>query len=158
MTDNGTIRIGTPGTHTTTYLTGNIGIDAASPAHKLVLQADDNSSYMDAQQIIIQGNTNNNQQLELGYKTSGNYSSRHAQAPGTRHRCATRKDPARLRPTRRKRRRRPRRPPNKWLELVDAEEYSRAWEAASDAFKDQDSNAGNGSNWSATAGGKPLGK
>ena len=73
--DNSIIRIGTPGTHTTTYLTGNVGIDAASPAHKLVVQADDGGPYYDAQQIIIQGNTNNSQQLELGYKTSGNYGS-----------------------------------------------------------------------------------
>jgi hypothetical protein len=54
---------------------GNVGIGTTSPAHKLVVQADDSGPYYDAQQLIIQGNTSNNQQLELGYKTGGNYGS-----------------------------------------------------------------------------------
>ena len=54
-------------------LNGSVGIGATSPAHKLVVQADDANVDMEAHQIVIQGNSNNNQQLELGYKTSGNY-------------------------------------------------------------------------------------
>jgi hypothetical protein len=52
---------------------GNVGIGTTSPAHKLVVQADDSGIYYDAQQFIIQGNTSTSQQLELGYKTGGNF-------------------------------------------------------------------------------------
>jgi hypothetical protein len=37
------------------------------------MQADDSGIYYDAQQFIIQGNTSTSQQLELGYKTGGNF-------------------------------------------------------------------------------------
>jgi hypothetical protein len=55
---------------------GNVGIGTTGPLHKLVLQADDAiAGNLDAQQFVIQGNSNPNQQLEIGYKTGGNYAS-----------------------------------------------------------------------------------
>jgi hypothetical protein len=54
---------------------GNVGIGASSPGRKLVVQGDDGDSSLDARQVVIQGDTDANQQLELGYKTSGNYGS-----------------------------------------------------------------------------------
>jgi hypothetical protein len=40
-----------------------------------VIQGDDGDAYEDARQVLIQGDADTNQQLELGYKTSGNYGS-----------------------------------------------------------------------------------
>ncbi len=54
---------------------GGVGIGVGNPAHKLVVQADDTGSSADAQQVVIQGDSNANRQLELGYKTSGNFGS-----------------------------------------------------------------------------------
>jgi hypothetical protein len=62
---------------------GNVGIGTTGPGSKFVVQADDTSSYLDAKQIVIQGNSNPNQQLELGYKTSGNYGVIQAVQQGT---------------------------------------------------------------------------
>ena len=52
---------------------GNVGIGTTDPAHKLVVQADDSNGDAEAHQLVIQGDSNNSRQLELGYKTSGNY-------------------------------------------------------------------------------------
>ena len=70
---SGGVRLVTSGAGMT--VDGNVGIGTTSPAQKLVVQADDTSSYVDAKQLIIQGNTSTSQQMELGYKTSGNYGS-----------------------------------------------------------------------------------
>jgi hypothetical protein len=56
--------LGTPGT--------NVGIGTSTPYQPLVIQADDNGVARDAaQQLVIQGNTNPNLQLLIGYRTSG---------------------------------------------------------------------------------------
>jgi len=49
------------------------------------VQADDTSTYPDAKQLVIQGNSNPNRQLELGYKTANgaNYGSIQAYEQGT---------------------------------------------------------------------------
>lgn len=70
--DNGVIRIGTPGTHSATYLAAPIWISGNSET-AVIVSEDNTSSYNDAKQIVIQGSSDGTKQLELGYKTSGNY-------------------------------------------------------------------------------------
>ena len=72
---NGGVGINTNNPATTLDVSGSERILNSIPGKALTVQADDSGSFSDAQQVIIQGNTNNYQQLELGYKTSGNYGS-----------------------------------------------------------------------------------
>ena len=56
------------------YLTfAHVGVGTTVPASKLAVAAD--STNVDASQVIIQGSTNANQMLELGYNTTGDYGS-----------------------------------------------------------------------------------
>ena len=55
----------------TNSFAGNVGIGVANPGRRLVV-AQDHSTSIDAVQIVIQGQTNPNRQLELGYHTTNN--------------------------------------------------------------------------------------
>jgi len=53
--------------------TSNIGIGDPSPSQKLVVQGDWNQSANNNNQMYIQGSTNSNMQLRLGYDTTGDH-------------------------------------------------------------------------------------
>ncbi len=59
---------------TNATLSGNVGIGTTSPSRTLTIKADF-SATADAQQLLIQGSTNTNYQLLLGYHTTDNYGS-----------------------------------------------------------------------------------
>lgn len=67
--------------------TGNVGIGTVSPSQKLhvvgntVIQKDDASA--EPQQLLIQGNSNTNQQIVIGYNTTSDYGSIQAVKQGT---------------------------------------------------------------------------
>jgi hypothetical protein len=74
--------------HTTGSLTvdANVGIGTTNPSQRLTIQGDYQAT-VDAKQLVIQGNTNQNNQLELGYHTRDNYGSIQAitQSTGARN-------------------------------------------------------------------------
>lgn len=60
---------------------GNVGIGTTNPSQKLTIQADYADTH-DAKQLLIQGNTNPRNQLEIGYHTNNDYGSIQAVTQG----------------------------------------------------------------------------
>ena len=52
---------------------GNTGIGDSSPSQKLVVEGDWNQTATNNNQVYIQGSTNSNMQLRLGYDTTGDH-------------------------------------------------------------------------------------
>ncbi|MCP2729237.1 hypothetical protein [Limnofasciculus baicalensis] len=71
---NSNVLIGSTGQELYVRSDGNVGISTTSPDRKLTIKADYSASD-DAQQLLIQGATNTNNQLVLGYHTTKDYGS-----------------------------------------------------------------------------------